>query len=71
MVPSFHVGVAGSGLQGKLLAGIVVVAENHADIDILFQQMGGKAVTQRMGRHPLPDLGGFGCLMGRAVDLPG
>ena len=44
---------------------------DHADIDILFQQMGGEAVAQRMGRHPLPDPSRFGRLMDRAVDLPG
>jgi hypothetical protein len=44
---------------------------DDADIDILFQQMGGEAVTQRMGRHPLPDTGRFGGFMDRAVDLPG
>jgi hypothetical protein len=44
---------------------------DHADIDILFQQMGGEAVAQRMGRHPLPYPGRFRRLMDRAVDLPG
>ena len=43
---------------------------DHADIDILFQQMGGKAVAQRMGRHPFPDASRFGRLVDRAVDLP-
>jgi hypothetical protein len=30
------------------------------DIGVLFEQMGGEAVPQRMRRHPLFDPGGFG-----------
>ena len=44
---------------------------DHADIDILFEQMGSEAVAQRTGRHLLLDPGHFGSLMDRAVDLPG
>jgi hypothetical protein len=44
---------------------------DDADIDILFQQMGGEAMAQGMGRHPFPDPSRFGRLVDRAVDLPG
>ena len=57
--------------RGRIKLAVPQQDLDHADIDILFQQMGGEAVAQRMGRHPLPDPGRFGCLMDRAVDLPG
>ena len=47
---------------------------DDADIDILFQQMGGEPPgcdPGGMGRHPLFDPRRFGRLMQSAVDLPG
>ena len=32
---------------------------NHTHIDVLFQQMGGKTVPQRVQRHLLVDAGNF------------
>jgi len=64
------------GRDASVEGGRIELAVSHqdlddADIDILFQQMGGEAVAQRMGRHPLSDPGRFGRLMDGAVDLPG
>ena len=57
--------------RGRIQLAVPQQDLDDADIDVLLQQMGGKAVAQRVGRHPLPDPSHFGCLMDRAVDLPG
>src|SRR3546814_86672 len=44
---------------------------DDADIDILFEQVGGEAVPQGMGTDPLPDASGFGGLLHGAMQLPG
>src|SRR6202035_951578 len=38
-------------------------------IDVLFQQMGGKAVPQGVERYALVDLGSLGCGMTGAIEL--
>src|SRR2546423_13676836 len=60
-------GVTGGGIE-------LGVAEQHlddADVGILFQEMGGKAVPQRMWRHPLFDPGGLGGAVNGTVKLTG
>ena len=60
-----HVGVERRGLE-------LLVAEqhlDHADVDLLLQQVGGKAVAQRVHRHALVDLRGLGGGMDGAVEL--
>ena len=42
-----------------------------ADVGVLFQQMRGEAVPQRMRRHPLLDPGGLGGGVDGAVELAG
>ena len=44
---------------------------DHADIHLLLQQMGGKAVAQGVHRHPLVDLGRSRRGMYRTVELAG
>jgi hypothetical protein len=44
---------------------------DHADIDILLEQVGSKAVPQGMGTDPLPDAGGLGSLLHCTMQLPG
>jgi hypothetical protein len=44
---------------------------DHADIGILFQQVRGEAVPQRMRRHSLLDPGGLGSGVDGAVELTG
>lgn len=41
-----------------------------ANIDILFEQMGGEAVPQRVRADPLADVGNFGSLLEGVVQLP-
>ena len=62
-----HLRVHGGGLQ-------LLVAQqhlDHADVDLLFQQVGGKAVAQDVGRHAFVDLGRIRGKVDGAVDLPG
>ncbi len=40
---------------------------DHADIDVLLEQMGGEAVAQRMRTDPFTDPGELGRFMHRAV----
>ena len=50
------------------------MSEQHLDdpdVGILFQEMSGEAVPQRMRRHPLLDSGGFGGGVDSAVELTG
>ena len=42
---------------------------DHADVDLLLQQVGGEAVAQRVHRHALVDLRGLGSGMDGAVEL--
>src|SRR5260370_39821286 len=42
---------------------------NDPDIDVLLEKMRGKAATQRMGRHALPDGGHVRRLMDGALEL--
>jgi hypothetical protein len=52
-----HLGVDRCGVQ-------LLVAEqhlDHADVDLLFQQMGGKAVAQGVHGHALVDVAAVGC----------
>jgi hypothetical protein len=42
---------------------------DHADVDVLFQEVGCEAVAQRMRRHPLGDLGHVGGGVNGAVEL--
>ncbi len=44
---------------------------DDADVGVLFQQVGGEAVPQRMRRHSLPDPGGLGGGVDGAVELTG
>jgi hypothetical protein len=44
---------------------------NHANIDILFEQMRGEAVPQRVRRHALLDPGGLGRGTDGAAELAG
>src|SRR5262252_5395145 len=44
---------------------------NHANIDILFEQMSGEAVPQRMWRHALLDARGLGGGTDGATELTG
>ena len=41
----------------RLELGVAEQHLDHADVDVLFQQMGGEAVPQRVRRHPLLDPG--------------
>ena len=43
---------------------------NQTDVDILLQQMRGKAVSQRVRRDPLVDLGNAGSHADGASELP-
>ena len=43
---------------------------DHADVDLLFEQVRGKTVAQRMHRYALVDLCGFGGGVDGAVELP-
>ena len=65
-------GVGDAGVKGR---GVELgVAEQHlddADVGILFEQVGGEAVPQRMRRHPLLDPGGLGGGVDGAVELTG
>ena len=50
------------------------VTEQHLDdpdVGILFQEMSGEAVPQRMRRDPLLDPGGFGGSVDSAIELAG
>src|SRR6266851_55152 len=50
------------------------VTEQHlddADVGVLFQQVDGEAVPQRVHRHPLLDPGGLSGSVDGAVDLTG
>ena len=42
---------------------------DHANIDVLLQQMGGEAVPQRVRRHALGDLGRLRRRVAGAVEL--
>ena len=42
---------------------------DQANVGVLLQQVGGKAVPQRVWRHPLLDLGQMGGGMNGAVEL--
>ena len=44
---------------------------DHADIDLLLEQVGGEAVAQRVHRHALVDPGRLGSGMHRPVELTG
>jgi hypothetical protein len=43
---------------------------DHADVDLLLQQVGGEGVVQRVHRHALVDLGRLGSSMDGTVELP-
>src|SRR5271154_2470341 len=45
--------------RGRLELGVSEQHLNHANIDVLFEQMGGEAVPQGMGRHALGDSRGL------------
>ena len=45
--------------RGGVELGVPEQYLDDADVDVLFQQMRGEAVAQRVRRHPLPDLGGL------------
>src|ERR1700688_853013 len=42
---------------------------DHSDIDVLFKQMGGEAVSQGVERYALVDSGPIGCGMAGAIEL--
>jgi hypothetical protein len=42
---------------------------DHPDVDVLFQQVGGEAVAQRVRRHPLVDPGRLGGGVDGAAEL--
>ena len=52
-----HLGVECGGIE----ADVTEQGLDHADIDAVFQQMGRKAMAQRMRADPLGDLGGLRC----------
>ena len=60
-----HLGIEGGGVQ-------FLVTEQHLDdpdVDLLLQQVSGKAVPQRVHRHPLVDPGRDRRVMDGAVEL--
>jgi hypothetical protein len=42
---------------------------DHADVDVLLEEVGGEAVPERVRRHPLLDLGHVGGSMAGAIEL--
>ena len=44
---------------------------NDADVSVLFQQMRGEAVPQRVRRHSFRDVGGLGGSVDGAIELAG
>ena len=58
-------GIKGGGVE----LGVSEQDLDHADVDVLLQQMRGEAVAQRVRRDPLPDPGGLGGGMDGAVEL--
>ena len=57
--------------RGRVELGMPEQNLDDADIDILLEQMGGKAVAQRVRADALLDAGGFRCLMDGPVELAG
>src|SRR5580692_2520311 len=51
--------------------GVTQKSLNHANIDILLEQMRGEAVPQRVWRHALCDPRGLGGAVDNAAELPG
>ena len=43
--------------RGGVELGVPEQHLDHADVDVLLEQVGGEAVAQRVRRHPLLDLG--------------
>src|SRR4051812_2475306 len=59
--------VKGGGVE----LGVAEQNLNDPDVGVLFQQMRGEAVPQRMRRYPLLDSGGFGGGVDSAIELSG
>src|SRR5277367_5705724 len=60
------------GVEGGVLQlGVAEQNLDDADVDAVFQQMGGKAVPQRVRSDPLGDLRGLCRLDDDAMELPG
>src|ERR1700675_943768 len=54
-------GIGDAGVKrGGVELGVAEERLDHADIDALFEQVGGEAVPQRMRRHALVDPRGLG-----------
>src|SRR5215471_3851216 len=60
-------GVKGRGVE----LGMAEQNLDDADVGVLFQQMRGEAVAQRVRRHALLDAGGLGSAMDGAIELAG
>src|SRR5215469_10795089 len=60
-------GVKGRGVE----LGMAEQNLDDADVGVLFQQMRGEAVAQRVRRHALLDAGGLGSGMDGAIELAG
>ena len=60
-----HAGVE----RGRVELGMSEQHLDDADVDVLLEQVGGKAVAQRMGRDALLDAGRLGGLVDGAVEL--
>ena len=56
--------------RGRIQLGVPEQNLDDANIDILLEQVGGKAVAQRVRRHPLLDLGRGGGGMNGTIELP-
>ena len=62
-----HLGVEG----GVLELGVAEQRLDNADIDAIFQKMGGKAVPQGMRADASGNLGRLGCFDDHTIELPG
>src|SRR3954464_5257319 len=60
-----HAGVE----RGRVELGMAEQDLDDANVHVLFEQVGGEAVAQRVGRHALLDPGGLGRLVDGAVEL--
>src|SRR3954447_1729879 len=57
--------------RGGVELGVPEQNLNDPDVGVLFQEMRGEAVPQRMRRYPLLDSGGFGGGVDSAIELSG
>src|SRR5215207_11311954 len=65
-------GIGDAGVKrGGVELGVAEERLDHADIDALLEQVGGKAVPQRVRRHALVDPRGLGGGADNAAELAG